>query len=651
MNKKGGSLIELIVIFALALILLPALLISLTASREGKAQQVKRRKAVEMVKGYSEIVKSLKDTNFSHVVTNGTFHPQQLNNSWVLSEGTYTVDGYTISISISDVYRDVNWSIVTSGGTLDPSTKKAEILVSWVTPDPASVSNTLFITRHRSNMSQIDTTTSDFSSGSASGIIVADSFGSGIPNDAELTLGAGGSGNWCDPNLSIASLDLPKNGVANAISAIEGRVVAGTGENASGVSFASIGVNNSSPPTSFIEGTFDGYKTNGVYVDGNYAYLATDNNSKEMVIIDLTQTDPSTGKYIEVGYFNTPSSTNDGLSVAVSGNIGFLTAGSRLYTINLSSKIGSRSQLAYRSLASTGTKVVINGSYAFVSIAGASQEMQIVQFNSSGTSLTITGYADVNGAAAYDVSVNETGTRAYLATGVSSTQSEFFIIDTSSKSGSRPTVGSYNANGMDPNAVNVVTGNKAILVGTGAEEYQVIDISNETSPVRCGGLQINTGINGIASVLELDNDAYSYIITGDSSTELKIIGGGPGGEYVASGIFTSNYIQFASPSAMNGFVAHISQPNQTVVRMQIASADTDQGNCANVTYTFIGPDYGNQLTSYFTPTGDVIRGAFPLSGPNTFKNPGQCVKYRIWMDTNDSTSSPVVRDFSINYSQ
>jgi hypothetical protein len=538
-------------------------------------------------------------------------------------------------VLIADVLRDVTGKIVASGGMVDLSTKKVTVTVSWGTPIVSSVSNSFYITR-LTNRSWGQTTQLDFNAGIKTDVVTSNTYG------GEVTLGAGGKADWCAPNLSIAALDLPKNGVANAISAVPGHIVAGTGENASGVSFANIAVTDTDPPTSSISGTFDGYKTNGVFNDSNYAYIATDDHSKEMIILDLNQLDPVTKKYTEVGYFNAPGN-NTGKSVYVSGNIGFLTVNNILYTIDLSSKSGSRPQLASRTLAANGTKVVVNGSYAFVSIAGATQELQIVQFNAAGTTLTITGYADVNGQAAYDVSVNSTGTRAYLATGVDSSKPEFFIINTSSKSGSRPNVGSYNANGMDPKAVAVVTSNKAILVGTGAEEYQVIDITNEANPVRCGGLNINAGINGLASVLEGDGDAYTYLITGDSADELKIIEGGPGGKYVTNGTFESSTLDATTSAAFNRFVANSLLPVNTIVQYQVAGADAVNGSCAAAAFTYVGPD-GTGATKFSTGS------AIPLSTGPGYKNPARCFRYKAFLSTSDQMSAPLFTDMTVNYS-
>ncbi len=641
-KEFGQSLIELLITIALVSLILPALLTGFAATRGGRAQQDQRLSALYYLKESQEALRVVQANGWTFIAS-GTFHPVATATSWSLVSGSESLESgnYTRKIVLSAVSRDPSGNIVTSGGIVDPSTKLATITVSWSTPTPQSVSEISYLTRHI-NLNHTDTTTPDFS-GTLSGTAVVATTGTSIPQDAQIQLGAGGHGNWCNPNLSIAALDLPKNGVANAISAIPGQVFAGTGENASGVSFANINVTNTNPPTSQILGTYDGYKTNGVFGESNYAYLATDNNSKEVVIIDLTQLNPVTNKYAEVGYFNAPGN-GSGRSIYVQGSVGYMTDANKLYTFNLTSKTGSRAQLATITLAANGSKVVVNGSYAFVSIEGATQELQIIQVSNGGATLSIVGSADVNGQAAHDVSVNSTGTRAYLATGVDASKKEFFIVDTSSKSGSRPIVGSYEANGMDPKAVTVVTGNKAILVGIGAEEYQVIDISNESAPVRCGGLNINTGINGIASVLEADSDTYSYIITGDSASELKIIEGGPGGQFATSGTYTSPIFDAGADVAFNKFTVGAATPSATTLTYQIGIAHAINGNCSGVSVTFIGPD-GTAGTTFATGS------AIPISTYGSgYENPGQCFRYKATFNTTDSSQTPILYDFSFNYS-
>jgi hypothetical protein len=469
-------------------------------------------------------------------------------------------------------------------------------------------------------------------------------------------MGLGGLGDWCNPNLSIASFDLPKSGVANAISAIEGQVFTGTGDNASGISYADVNITNTNPPTALTSGTFDGFKTNGIFGENDYAYLATDSNSNEVEIIDLNQQDPVTKKYSEAGYYNVPGNTNAN-SVYVLNNIGYATTPSKLYTYDLTSRSGSRSDLGNVTLAGAGNKVIVKvfdgNTYAFVAVGSGSNQLQIVQVTNGGQTLSVLGQATVNGGNGVDLFVNDTGTRVYLATTYVAGKSDLFIIDITSKSGNLPVLGTYSTNGMNPKGVAVVPGNHVIIVGTSGEEYQVANISSDEMTItHCGGLNIDTGVNGVASVLEADNDAYSYLITGDASSELKIIEGGPGGSFGFNGTYISAPFDTngSFSHAFNRFYANVSVPLQTSISLQVAVADAGSNGCIDANYTFIGPDPTDYLGSHFNPAGSVISGQIPLTTFQNYVNPGRCFKYKAYLNTPDSSRTPALLDMNINYS-
>ena len=635
-KQDGQALVELLVAFAFASVLLPGLITGLVASREGKAQNAQRLEATGLLREGQEALRVIRETSWATVETNGTYHPQESGASWQLISGSETINGYTRQITISDAYRDANGNIVSAGGTPDPSTKKAIITVSWNTPYTSHVTSTIYLTRFLNNTIFTQTTVADFNLGILSDTIVTNTSG------GEVTLGAGGSGDWCAPNLSIAAVDLPKNGVANAVHAIEGKAFAGTGDNASGVSYATIFIDNADPPIATVSGIFDGYKTNdGIFGETNYAYLATDNNAKEVVIVDLTQL--INGKYQEAGYFNAPGNGN-GLSVSVSGSIGFMTdAAGHLYTFDLTSKTGSRPQLGSIALSGIGNRIYVSGNYIYVAETGSTQ-LEIIEFSNGGRNLLKVAQASVNGLDGRDVFVNTTGTRAYLATSASPTQKEFFIIDITNKTGERPALGSYESNGMNPEGINIVTGNKAILVGIGGEEYQVISITNESSPVRCGGLNVDAGVNGVSSVIEEDGDTFSYIITGDSTTEFKIIEGGPGGEYSTSGTFISSAFDVSLSVAYNRIVPNFIEPSGTNIELQAAAASAVNGSCNNASYYFVGPD-GTSNTFFATSS------AVPLiNNSQGYINPERCFKYKAYFSTLDPNASPILTDVTVNYS-
>lgn len=631
--KLGYSLIELLITISLLGLLLPVIFGAIYSTQVGKAQNLQRTDSAVLLLETSEIMRIIREKGWELIATNDTFHPVIDGQSWLLADGGETVGDFYREVVISDAQRDSNGNIVESGGEVDPSTKKVVITISWNLPVANSSSVTMFFTRYLDNLSFIHTTQEDFDAGEHESTITT------LDDDGEVTLDAGGQGSWCNPFESIvAELDLPKNGVALAISAVEGKLAVGTGANASGVSFANVSVSGDSPPVVQIAGTLDGYKTNDVFNESNYAYLATDTNSKEVVIIDTSNPTPS-----EVGYFNAPGSQN-AESVVSSGNTGFVLQSNKLYSFDLSSKNGERSALDGDGvdLAGTGTSMVVVGNYAYVTIDSGSTQLQVVDISNT-SNLSVVGQAQVNDRPGKRVTVEGAGNRAYLVTQASD-QAEFFIIDVSSKSGNQPAVGSFEANGMDPKSVTVVSGNRAIIVGHGGEEYQVIDISNENSPSKCGGLDFGSNLNDIDAVLEGDGDAFSYLLTTDSSNELQVIVGGPGGQHSGEGTYTSPIFDNTQKGYFNRFDATTFLPVNTNITMQVAVANPADNNCSTATYSYVGPD--GTPDTFFDSNGIV---PFNSSQPD-YGNPGQCFRYQVNLSSSDGVSAPIFEDITVNYS-
>ena len=66
--KKGQSLVEIILAMGLAAILLPALLIGLATTREGRAQQRQRLEASAFLKEAEEAVRSVREKGWDNIV-------------------------------------------------------------------------------------------------------------------------------------------------------------------------------------------------------------------------------------------------------------------------------------------------------------------------------------------------------------------------------------------------------------------------------------------------------------------------------------------------------------------------------------------------------------------------------------------------------
>ncbi|HEX8932443.1 MAG TPA: hypothetical protein VF810_04770 [Patescibacteria group bacterium] len=656
---KGQTLIELVLAMGLAAVIFPALLTGFMTSREGKAQAAARMQAVALLKENEQAVRSVRNNSWNNFALDGTFHPVLSGFVWTLAPGTAQINNFMQAINISDVYRDNTGAIAASGGTYDPSTKKVVITISWTQPNNSAVTSTLYLTR-TNNLTYTDTTFNQFNAGQKAGTMVA--YTSGSTTDGQFQLSAGGGGgNWCIPSFLIQSVDLPKSGVANAIAAISGpgtdgsTVFAGTGDNASGVSFAKVNLPGD-PPNPSIQATFDGYKTNAVFGNGHYAFLATDNNSQEVVIIDLTKfSDPPTNsKYLQVGAINLPGSVN-ATSIYVVNNLAYITSSDNKYYIYNISNVSSPQLLGSLTLDGTGEKVLVAGDYSYVATNSTTYQLEIINIDDANPRLA--GRLNLGtGQSGVDVYVNTSifdPSRAYLAVSSAVNQKEFYIVNISNKSS--PTVsglGSYDTNGMNPTGVTVVTGNRAIIVGSGgSSQYQVIDITNEAGPLpMCGSLVYSSGIRGIASVLQPSGYAYSYVLTGDANSELKIILGGAGGNFSSSGTFESATYDAGYAASFNSFSASVSAPLATTLKLQVAASPPVNGSCSGATFTYIGPN--GDPTQYFTTTGTTLTGTIPFGNylNNAYQNPGRCFRYKVWMTTTDQTQTPVVFDFTANYS-
>ena len=520
--QVGQSLVELLIAIGLTSILLPTFILSVVSSREGKAQQNQRIDAVVIMKSTEEIVRSVRNQGWSGFAVNGTFHPVQSGTKWALAAGADTVNGLARSVVISDVNRDTTGQIATSGGTLDPSTKQATVTLSWNTPLTTSMTSVMYLSRYMNNFATTQTLTGDFS---------------------QQTVTINTQADWCVPSLSISSLDLPGQGITTAISADTTNsfdyAYTTSGGNASGDSMDSVMITHTATPSATNNGIYDSYKTYGIYADtlNQYVYLTSDHPG---VTVDIVQV--ANKPYTSVGTFNASgggagNSVYEGYNSSFGSDVGYVTVGSSLHTFNLSLKTGTRPQLDTASLPGTGKKVIVVGNYAYVAVASTTEQMDIFDISNPNNITLISKINVQNNQQGVDLFVNSTGTRAYLVTRQASTPTnDFFIIDTTNKITTLPTpLGAFNTGTMNPTGVVVVPGFRAIVVGSGGEQYKVLNIASESSPSRCGGLTNPNGasaINAVGSLIRSDGSEFSYILTNDSSTEFQMIQGGPGNQTI-----------------------------------------------------------------------------------------------------------------------
>ena len=134
MRKKinsGFSILEVLIAIALLAIIASGSVVAVVGSfssiRLGKEKSLANLLAYEGI----EAATSIRNQNWSNL-TNGDHGLIKVSSVWTFSS---TLDTYNNKfnrvVAVNDVYRDTNGSIIDSGGTLDPDTKKVISTVNW----------------------------------------------------------------------------------------------------------------------------------------------------------------------------------------------------------------------------------------------------------------------------------------------------------------------------------------------------------------------------------------------------------------------------------------------------------------------------------------------------------------------------------------
>ncbi|HSX09694.1 MAG TPA: hypothetical protein VLF93_06065 [Candidatus Saccharimonadales bacterium] len=469
---------------------------------------------------------------------------------------------------------------------------------------------------------------------------------------------------------------------------------------------------NSTTTTSNDQDPF-GYGAASITVLGNTGYV---DSGGYLYAFDLSNIDGKSSssdldqigcRVLLDGYDCKPGSPNSTVEKYNQGETGSSTYSDTSSAANTCSDGGKVELNADEQLSSVQ---VGSNKYVYVAVGGASDpELDIVDVSTPPTGSTlsnntcgrgtntgwkVTGTLDFNSATSTQESANSVyaksdGTRAYMSSngGIDANHDskpdsdQFYVIDSTNKSSPKFLSGTSSTgaqsgyyNGDTNNiemyprrALTVQDGLRAIIVGQDGlpndsitpQNYQVLDLSTESTPNYCGGLDFSSGFNDLTSVSEADGDNYVYLVANTAQKQLKIIEGGPDNAiYDSSGTFESKTFDTASVDgstldrAFNRLLSDISQPTNTTIKIQTAVAPAVNNSCTGVTFNYVGPD--GTSNSYFTPSGSTISGIIPLGDyipASNYDNPGRCFRYKVYLSTLDQTITPKLLDLFVNYSQ
>ena len=504
-KQLGSSLVEVLVAIALTGIMLPAFAEAVLTADAARPNATQRLQALSIEREATEAVRIAREANWNNVATNGTYHPVIAGNTWTLVSGSATTNGFTTQIVISDTQRNTSGAIVSSGGTVDTSTKHVVVTVSWTTPFNNAVSSETYLSRWQKNASWTQTTQTDFNGGTFSKTLSTNNSG----GEVQLDPNAGTS--WASPT-QIGSLDI--SGTTNA----NGVYVDATTARAYVVNGAGLSVIDVSTPASpVLLGTFNaGVQINSVKVSGNYAYLASTSNTAGLTIVDVSNPAAPT----QAATLDLPGTTN-ALTIYLNGNYAYIgrafsaTAGNAEFVVVDVSTPTVPTVVGSLDLNAAVNSIKVSGNYAYLATAVTTAELTVLDISNPASPASVGTFATTGAVAATNVAYD--GTYVYLTEVANASGPEFFILNASNPA-SISQVGTYEMGGTI-NAVDVADNNAFLATAVTGQQFAVLDISNPASPTLEGSASQSTDNN-----LFFSNDIV-YVASTSNTAELTVMGG------------------------------------------------------------------------------------------------------------------------------
>src|SRR3989344_558796 len=162
-TNSGQSLIEVLIGIAIGTIFITGIVAILVLTLRIGFQNKFTQSAAELAGGLTDQVAVFSDANWHNVYDAEShdgltaYHLTQSDQFFVLANGSEAVSSeagtFARWFTVSDVYRDSTGALVTTGGTLDPSTIKITAYASWTQGgSPAQVTFEKYLTRSKSRI-------------------------------------------------------------------------------------------------------------------------------------------------------------------------------------------------------------------------------------------------------------------------------------------------------------------------------------------------------------------------------------------------------------------------------------------------------------------------------------------------------------------
>ncbi|PIQ77518.1 hypothetical protein COV82_04100 [Candidatus Peregrinibacteria bacterium CG11_big_fil_rev_8_21_14_0_20_46_8] len=605
-KRYAGTLLEIIIALGIFAFAAAGLVVLSLGALTGTQRAEDRLRANAFGQQAMEAARAIRDYEWTNLPA-GTHGLTDSNGYWELSGNSDLLDNYfTRTITVTDI---------------DANTKNISVRVSWV-PYPGATDQIEFTGRLRDIVSErwTQTVEADFSPGTADKIAVVDTNGGAL----ELIR----MGNWTEASI-LTTYDFGGDADVNGLTVVDDRLFTVAKNNGADEEFTVFDLTQLGQANLPELGSVElSTVCNDVSVQGNYAYVSTEDGNEEIKIIDLTT-------YQKVNGINLPGS-NKTYGMQIENNMLYIGAersgsGEEFFAYDISDPLGAMTTPAGSTeIGERVSSVDIQGNYAYLATSHDSRELAIVRLSDFLLVKSIDVEDDENMR-----SVIADGNSLYMGRegDTDNDIKSLYIFDISTPEGTVPLQNSIKLqNGLDEDITDMVQIDNRIFasVDNGSQEIAVI-LLNPLSIESRFDLNQSTVSDTIALY-------ENYILAGTrhNSETLQVLQGGEGGAqtYRTNGTFISTAHNSGSSSTTYGNLTWTASGTGSVsFQIRTASSEAELANA-----TWVGPD-GTSGTS-FTSSGTAITTA-PGAGT-------QWIQYQVTL-SGDGTQTPIIEDVSISY--
>lgn len=442
--------------------------------------------------------------------------------------------------------------------------------------------------------------------------------GNGDTNSGTVSLVTeSGDDSWEDPTY-ITALNLAGTGEANKVRVDGNYAYVVTDDSGSSADFTIINITNPESPT--VSGSINlNTYVEDLYISGNYAYLATGADTEELMIINITNKSSPT----KVTGFNL-GNNNDPTAVQVVGNyayVGKQVAGSsnrELYVINVTNPASPIIAGDYNNAGSI-MDFDIQGNYIYAGTSNRNGEIVILDISNPTNPVEVGSYNISGSVIVTSVFIDQDILHVGLNQGTFNAYVTFNVANPASPS----PLGSYETIGI-VNDIDVFNGYAFLATENSSSEVMIINSLSPTSPSLFGSVNLTDNARGIVA-----GETYAYIANASGSAEFQVIKGGfPG--VAESGTFESTTFNAGENVVFNNIYFNANEPAGTNINIQVAI------NSDNSTWNYVGPD--GTGSTYFETNGRLY-----LSTSS-----GQYIRLRVFFE-GDGLNTPILEHLSISY--